>query len=86
MYFTLANLPKYFQNSYVLETRLADLKKFMLTVMMTAYRKIEPKIISCKEYKDFSNDRFRSNVTDEVSQLSIKKNVDEFSWVLESLL
>ena len=59
----LTNFPKYFQNSSVTETRLSDFHKIVVTVMKMNFGKLEPKIINYRNYKYFSNNRFREKVT-----------------------
>ena len=54
----LTNCPRSFQNSCVIETGLSDFHKMIVTVMKTAYRKIEPRVINHRDYKSFSNEGF----------------------------
>ena len=54
----LTNCPGSFQNSGVVETRLSDFYKMVVTVMKTSYRKSQPKMIRHRNYKNFSNDIF----------------------------
>ena len=55
----LANSPRSFQNSCVIQTGLPDFHKMIVTVMKTSYRKFEPRFINYRDYKSFSNERFR---------------------------
>ena len=34
----------------------------VLTVMKTSYQKLSPKVIKCRDYRYFSNDRFRESL------------------------
>ena len=52
----LTNVPKYFQNSSVIETGLSNFYKMALTMMKTNFRKLEPKIINYRNYRYFFND------------------------------
>ena len=58
----LKKCPGSFQNSCVMETGLSDFHKVIVTVMKTSYRKIEPSIINCRDYKSFSNEGFRKSL------------------------
>ena len=49
----ILNCPRSFQNSCVIETRLSDFHKMVVTVMKTIYRKLELRIV---HYRDFSNE------------------------------
>ena len=73
----LTNFPKYFQNSCVIETGLSDFHKMVVTVMKTNFRKLEPKIINYRNYRYFSNDRFKEKVTSELSKV-VLENSDKF--------
>ena len=55
----LTNCPRSFQNSCVIETGLSDFHKLVVTVMKTTYKKMQPKIITYRNYKYFDNDIFR---------------------------
>ena len=51
-----------FQNSCVIERGLSDFHKMMKMVMKISYRKIEPRVINYRDYKGFSNERFRKSL------------------------
>ena len=55
----LTNCSRSFQNSSVIETGLSDFHKLVVTVMKTTFKKSNPKMITYRSYKSFSNDRFR---------------------------
>ena len=63
---------KDFQNSNVFNTELSDFCKMVVTVMK-ARCKVEPKIVSYKKSKDFSNNRFREVLTNELSDITVNK-------------
>ena len=69
----LTNFPENFQNSSVIERRLSDFHKIVVTVMKTNFRKFEPKIINHRNYRYFSNDRFNEKVTSESSKVVLEK-------------
>ena len=58
----LTNYPRFFQNSCVIETVLSDFHKMIVAVMKASYRKIEPRVINHRDYKSFSNERFRESL------------------------
>ena len=55
----LTNCSRSFQNSDVKKTGLSDFHKLVVTVMKTIFKKSNPKIITYRSYKSFSNDRFK---------------------------
>ena len=55
----LTNRPMFFQNTNVMETRLSDFHKMVVTKIKTTFRKLKPKIISYRKYENFSNDIYR---------------------------
>ena len=55
----LTNNPNSFQNSGVIETSLSDFHKMLFTVMKTTSEKLKPNIINYRDYRKFSNDKFR---------------------------
>ena len=77
----LTNFLKYFQNSSVIETGLSDFHKMVVTVMKTNFRKLEPKIINYRNYRYFSNDRFREKVTSELSKVVLENSDKGFNKV-----
>ena len=52
----VTNCPKFFQNINVTETGLSDFYKMVVTILKTTFRKLKPKIINYRKYKNFSND------------------------------
>ena len=54
----IANRPKSFQNSMVIETGLSDFHKMCITVMKIYYSKQKPTIIHYRKFKDFNNGSF----------------------------
>ena len=63
----LTNNLNSFQNLGVIETGLSDFHKMTVTVMKTTFEKLKPNIIHYRDYKKFSNDKFRENL---ISRLS----------------
>ena len=58
----LTNRKTCFQNSSTLDTSLSDFHKMTITVMKMQYKKLEPKIISYRNYKKFDNAKFRQEI------------------------
>ena len=79
----LTNFPKCFQNSCVLETGLSDFRKMIVTVMKAHFRKLEPKIINYRNYRYFSNDRFREKVTPELSKVVLENSDKGFNKLFD---
>ena len=68
---TLSNHPRSIQNSYVIETGLSDFHRMVLTVMKISYQKLSPKIIKYRDYRYFSNDRFRESLFQGISRINM---------------
>ena len=75
----LTKIPKNFQNSSVTETGLSDFHKMVVTVMKMNFQKLEPKIINYRNYRYFSNDRFREKVTSELSKVVLENSDKDFN-------
>ena len=58
----LTNRPSYFQRSTVFETDLSDFHLLTITEFKTSFQKREPKIIKYRDYKNFDNHNFRSEI------------------------
>ena len=54
----------------------------VVTVMKTNFRKLEPKIINYRNYRYFSNDRFREKVTSELSKVVLENSGKGFNKFL----
>ena len=72
----LTNRPTFFQNTNVIETGLSDFHKMVVSIIKTSFRKLKPKIINYRKYKNFSNDISRDTHLEELSQVRIN-NLDE---------
>ena len=69
IYLILTNRQRSFCNS--LETELSDFHKLTVTVLKTFFKKQSTKVISYWNYKNFSNDSFRSEIINEISSNNI---------------
>ena len=58
----LTNRPSYFQRSKAFETGLSDFHLLTITEFKTSFQKREPKIIKYRDYKNFDNNKFRSEI------------------------
>ena len=67
----LTNRRRSFCNSYTLETGLSDFHKLTVTALKTSFKKQSPKIISYRNYKNFSNDSFHTDLINEISSNGI---------------
>ena len=58
----LTNRRGCFQHSTTLETGLSDFHKMVLTVLKTSFRKMPPKVVKYRDYKNYSQDAFRNEL------------------------
>ena len=63
----LTNRPRSFCNFDSLETGLSDFHKLTVTVLKMFFKKQSPKLISYRNYKNFSNDSFCTDLINETS-------------------
>ena len=75
----LTNQKHYFQNTKVVETGLSDFHKMTLTVLKTTFRKKPPKVITYRNYKNYSQIKFRNELEYTLEQINIATiSNDEF--------
>ena len=67
----LTNLAWSFQSTCLVETGLSDFHLMTLAVMRKSFKKYQPKIINYKSYKNFSNEKYRETLINNLS----KKNL-----------
>ena len=79
----LTNNPKSFQNSGVIETDLSDFHKMTVTVMKTTFEKLKPNIIHYRDYRKFSNDKFRKNLISCLSTENIRVDCNDMEKFLQ---
>ena len=70
----LTNRRRSFQNSYVIETGLPDFHKMTVTVLRYFLKKVEPKVIFYRDYKNCSNDNYPSFIEELSGNLNITNN------------
>ena len=79
----LASNPNSFQNSGMIETGLSDFHKMTVTVMKTRLEKLKPNIIHCRDYRKFSNDKFRGNLVSRLSTENIRADCNGMETFLQ---
>ena len=82
----LTNKNRSFQNSYVIDTGLSDFHKVTVTVLRSHLKKLEPKIIHHRGYKNVSNDAFRFELVIENGNLQNLNDVDSLSAKCKNVL
>ena len=73
---TLTNVPRMFQSTCVLETGLSDFHLMTVTVMRKTFKKMRPRVINYRSYRDFSNETFRISLMNNLSNEVFIKNDD----------
>ena len=66
----LTNFPKSFLKSQTLETGLSDFHKLTLTVLKIHYKKQNPLVVKYRDYKNFSNGSFRTELLSAMERYS----------------
>ena len=83
----LTNHLKCFQHSGVYETGLSDFHRLTLTVLKVFHSKQNPKIIQYRDYKNFTNEHFRTDLLRELSFQNVQPNeFDKFIFIASKLL
>ena len=70
----LANMPRSFQSTCVIETGLSDFHLMTLTVMGKNFKKIKPRIINYRSYNNFSNEYYRKCLFNEFKRETFVNN------------
>ena len=68
----LTNNPNSFQNSDMMETGLSDFHNMTFTVMKRTFEKLDPNILHYRDYRKFSNDKFREHLISSLSTENIR--------------
>ena len=63
----LTNRPKSFQSSSVVETGPSDFHKMTVTVMKTAFEKLKPRVTYFRNWNEFCNEKFRTQLLTNLS-------------------
>ena len=72
----LTNVPRSFQSTCVVETGLSDFH--LMTVMRKSFKKYQPKTINYRSYKNFSNEKYRETLINNLSKKKFINNDDGF--------
>ena len=84
----LTKLPRMFQITCVLETRLSDFHLMAVTIMRKNVKKMHPRVINCWSCRDFSKERSRGSLVNNLSnKVFVKKddglqNFAKRPWIL----
>ena len=70
----LTNVPSMFHSTCVIETGLSDFHLMTVTVMRKTFKKLSPRIISYRSYKDFSDEKFRDCLVNNLSNEVFSNN------------
>ena len=62
----LTNRNKSFHTSHIIETGISDFHKMTLSIMKVYFKKQNPNVIYYRDYKNFSNDQFRTELLNEL--------------------
>ena len=68
----LTNRQKSFQNSTIIETGLSDYHKLTVTVLKSYFKKLKPKKFIYRDFKNFSNQQFRTELVKELNENKCK--------------
>ena len=82
----LINRNRSFQNSCVIDTGLYDFHKMTVNVLRSHLNKLGPKIIHYRDYKNLSNDAFRSELDIESGNLQNFNNLDSLLGKFKDIL
>ena len=72
----LTNVLRMFQSTCVLETGLSDFHLMTVTVMRKTFKKMRPRVINYRSYRDFSNETFRVSLINNLSNEVFVNNDD----------
>ena len=70
----LTNVPRSFQTTCVIETGLSDFHLMTLTVMRKSFKKLKPRVINYRSYKNFSKEVFRESLLRKLFQQTFVNN------------
>ena len=72
----LTNVPRMFQSTCVLESTLSDFYLMTVTVMRKTFKKMRPRVINYRSYRDFYNETFRVSLMNNLSNEIFVNNDD----------
>ena len=62
---------KSFQNSTIIETGLSDFHKVIVAVLKSYFKKLKPKKLIYRDFKNFSNQQFRTELVKERNENNV---------------
>ena len=72
------NVPRSFQSTFLVETGQSDFHLMTLAVMRKSFKKYQPKTINYRSYKNFSNEKYRETLINNLSKKKFINNDDGF--------
>ena len=70
----LTNKQKSVQNSIIIKTGLSEFHKFTVTVLKSYFKKLKPKELIYCDFKNFSNQQFRTELVKELNKNNVGVN------------
>ena len=78
---------KTFSKSTIIGTGLSDFHKLTVTVLKSYFKKLKPKELICCDFKNFSNQQFRTELVKELNENNVGANQFElFQTIFLGLL
>ena len=82
----LTNRPNCFQNTSTIETGISDFHKMVVTVLKIHYKKQKAKVIHYRDYKNFNEEDFQTELNNELSNVDINNvEFDIFNDIVMSV-
>ena len=81
----LTNKPNCFQKTSAFETSLSDFHKLVVTIFRSTFKKLPPKIIKYRSYKNFNEKNFVYELDQQLIQGDVYKTENSFSKLTEIL-
>ena len=82
----ITNRPTCFNGSMTIETGLSDFHKMTISVMKIFYKKQRPNIIRYRNYKNFNNELFISDVEELTSKYNEPLKFESFKNIVDKIL
>ena len=80
----LANKPRSFKHSCIIEAGLSDFHRMTVMVMKATFEKLQPRVVNYRNYKYFENCRFKADLLSELSKANIEENKEGLSDFLNT--
>ena len=81
----LTNKPNCFQKTSAFETGLSDFHKLVVTIFRSTFKKLPPRIIKYRSYKNFNEKNFVYELDQQLIQGDVYKTENSFSKLTEIL-